>query len=64
MRLQENYFIAMKRHEYLETADWKFINTKLFDVLDMMSAEEREIFSCDPRKIDWKDYIHKYCIGL
>ena len=64
MRLQENYFAAMKRHEYLETADWKFINTKLFDVLDMMSPEEREIFSCDPRKIDWKDYIHKYCIGL
>lgn len=54
----------MKRTEYIELADWRFVNQKLFDVLDMVSPEEREIFDCDPRRIDWKDYNHKYCIGL
>ena len=33
--------------------DWHFENKKIFDVIDKLSDEEKELFSCDVRQIDW-----------
>ena len=44
--------------------DWHYENKKIFGVLDKLSAEERTIFNCDVRKINWPDYIVNYIKGL
>lgn len=44
--------------------DWHFENKKIFDVIDKLSDEEKELFSCDVRQIDWHQYIVNYIKGL
>jgi len=44
--------------------DWHYENKKIFSVLDKLSPEERTIFNCDVRKINWPDFIVNYIKGL
>ena len=44
--------------------DWHYENKKILDVIDKLSAEERIIFNCDVRTINWPDFIVDYIKGL
>ena len=44
--------------------DWHFRNNKIYDILKIMSNEERIEFDCDTKQINWKTYIKNYIHGL
>ena len=64
LKVYKTFYSASKTIEWIETGNWKFINQKSLEVLALMSKEEQEEFDCDPRNIDWNQYIREYCIGL
>lgn len=36
------------------TGNWVFESNKLYELMEQLSPEERELFQCDVRTIDWK----------
>ena len=34
--------------------DWCYENKQVFEFIDQMSPEERVMFNCNPRTIDWR----------
>ena len=54
----------MSTFQYFEKGHWKFVNSKIFKVLEQMSKEEHEEFDCDIRKIHWPKYFENYQRGI
>lgn len=44
--------------------DWRYINNRIYNALEMMSPEERIEFQCDTKTIDWEPYLLNYIKGL
>ena len=64
LKVYLTFYTASKRIEWIETGNWKFLNQKIIDIIPMLDKQEQFEFDCDPRNIDWKQYIRDYCIGL
>ena len=40
--------------EFFFSNDWCFETSKIFEILNMLSENERKAFNCNPKVIDWK----------
>lgn len=43
---------------------WTFENSNMRKVYEKMSTEDRVIFPCDIKLVDWKDFHFVTCLGL
>lgn len=43
---------------------WLYKNTKFNDVMDLLTAEDREEFECDIRNVNWEILIKDYIQGI
>ncbi|XP_077299951.1 fatty acyl-CoA reductase wat-like isoform X2 [Arctopsyche grandis] len=43
---------------------WNFTNDNMLKVIAKMSDDDRRLYSCDVRTLDWNDYLHGYFLGI
>lgn len=43
---------------------WDFPCDNLLALIDKMDPRDREMFNFDIRSIDWRDYNHKFYLGI
>lgn len=49
---------------YFTTKEWKFSNDRVHDLINRMSAKDRENFLCDMREIVWDTFFRTYIKGI
>lgn len=49
---------------YFSTRHWEFRSERIKAICEDMSKEDKEIFFCDLRKIDWDEYFKEYIKGI
>lgn len=49
---------------YFSTKTWEFKSERMRAICDEMSKEDKEIFFCDLRKLDWEEYFKEYIKGI
>lgn len=54
---------AINLTEYFSSM-WTFQNNNMRKVYEKMSDEDRAIFPCDIKLVDWKDFHFVTCLGL
>ena len=50
--------------EYFMRGNWNFVNQRSYEILGMMSPQEREEFFCDTKEIEWEKYLEDFNKGL
>lgn len=55
----------VRTQSYFFLKEWKFNpENRLSLINDFMSNEDRRLFNCDVKSIDWETFCHKYVIGI
>jgi fatty acyl-CoA reductase len=54
---------AMACLNFYTVRQWRFISDNAIRLLDKLSANDRDTFYFDVRKINWQDYISAYVHG-
>ncbi|KAF9410699.1 hypothetical protein HW555_010291 [Spodoptera exigua] len=49
---------------YFTTNQWRFVDDNTASLYDSLSTIDKEIFDFDVRKINWREYMHIWCLGL
>lgn len=49
--------------DYFFIYDWRYHSDGVIRLFDRMSDEEKVLFDCDIRKIEWKKYIQEFMYG-
>lgn len=49
---------------YFSTRHWEFRSERVRAICEDMSKEDKELFFCDLRKIDWDEYFKEYIKGI
>ena len=50
--------------DFFIKGDWHYESKKLFELIDMLSPEEKVEFECDVRKIRWLHFLELFAKGL
>jgi len=53
-KMNKRVTVLEKLFRHFTSHDWCFESKKIFEVIDWMDADERVIFNCNVRTIDWK----------
>ena len=61
---QEKADYALEIMHFFINGDWRYINRRIYEPIEMLSPEERQMFSCDVRNIVWSEYLRDYVKGL
>jgi hypothetical protein len=54
-------FIKIFRH--FTTFDWIYEIKKIIEIMNMLSPEERLVFNCNPKTIDWEIFTQLNVYG-
>ena len=49
---------------YFARREWSFPCNNLFSLLDQMSPADQKTFYMDVRKVNWRNYIHDFYMGI
>ena len=63
MRFYKKADRAMACLNFYTVRQWRFISDNAIRLLDKLSADDRDTFYFDVRKINWRDYISAYVHG-
>ncbi|RWS22854.1 putative fatty acyl-CoA reductase-like protein, partial [Leptotrombidium deliense] len=55
---------AINALEYFTTNEWTFRNDNFLELFNEVNANDKEIFHCDLRNIDWQTYMECYILGV
>lgn len=50
--------------EFFTTNQWTMLNDRMRLVYEAMSEDDKLCFPADVRIVNWKDFVHIYCLGL
>lgn len=50
--------------EFFFANEWLYDSTKLHNVFDTLSHEDKAEFACDMRKFNWRSFLEDYVHGL
>jgi hypothetical protein len=54
IKLNKRVTVVEKLFRHFTWNDWCFESKQVFEVIDWMDPEERSIFNCNVRTIEWK----------
>ncbi|XP_043685412.1 fatty acyl-CoA reductase wat-like [Vespula pensylvanica] len=49
---------------YFTTKEWVFINKRWNELLNKVTAKDRELFFCDMKDLVWETYFQSYILGI
>ncbi|KAF7379271.1 hypothetical protein HZH68_017116 [Vespula germanica] len=49
---------------YFTTKEWVFINERWNELLNKVTAKDRELFFCDMKDLVWETYFQSYILGI
>ncbi|PAA84619.1 hypothetical protein BOX15_Mlig005249g2, partial [Macrostomum lignano] len=55
---------SIRTLEYFTHREWMFNNANVMHAMECMSPSDRVEFDCDASKLDWHEYLERYCIGV
>ncbi|XP_051171885.1 fatty acyl-CoA reductase wat-like isoform X2 [Leptopilina boulardi] len=64
MKIYKKIHRFMDVLNYFTTKEWKFSNDRVHNLINRMSAKDRENFSCDMREIVWDTFFKTYIKGI
>lgn len=64
MKFHEKMRGNLDKLTFFESSTWLYDNSKMLELINCLSNEEREEFDCDVRNIKWPKYIENQCRGL
>jgi hypothetical protein len=50
--------------DFFIRGDWHFENQKVYQLINLMSADERKEFHCDSKGFEWPPYLEDYLKGM
>jgi hypothetical protein len=53
-KLNNRVAVVEKLFRHFVATDWCFESIKIVEIFDNMDPEQRKLFNCNPRVIDWK----------
>jgi alcohol-forming fatty acyl-CoA reductase len=64
VKVQDKLNKAAECLEYFTTHEWQFRNDNVQNLLQLMSAKDRQEFRFDVSQIDWENYVEAYVLGF
>lgn len=64
VKVSNRVSLVERLFRYFINNDWCFENRQLYETLVNMDPEERKIFNCDPKTIEWKSMSGLNVYGL
>lgn len=50
--------------DFFVNGDWSYVNERIYEATNRMTAEERMEFNCETKLIEWDDYSRNYIKGM